>query len=1019
MYPPHTFLQIVIPRFRKTARELGQKVWETASPVKVWRTTPTAHSLDLSEARKKKLIPIKPGATWGKMYDQAWFKVEIPAELRSADDLYLHWHDQGEATLYIEGVPHAGFDVAHRFVKLPAGQREVWIEGFAMQTAIWHHEATGLDAQGCRFIGASLRKRNDLMWNLWHDWEVLLQLVLLEKQEAFPTTPESSIASRYHPPLHLCSVLLRRLLRGMDNAVNAWQKSGIDALAAAVRELYSQLKGHDFLPRAILTGHAHLDLVWLWTERMGEHKAVHTFATVLRLLEEYPEFRFSYSQPASYRAVQRRAPEIFAQVQKALQGGNWEATGAMEVESDTQLPCGEALARSFLIGQENFRSLRGEPSTCCWLPDAFGYSACLPQIMSQTGVRYFFTTKLTWGTINRFPYSSFQWQGHDGSSVLTHLTHEIGYNNMANANELRTAMRAYQQVDCHDEFLIPTGFGDGGGGPTAEMLERARRFADLESLPRAKWDTVENFFTRLAKVETQLPNWQGELYLEYHRGVLTTHGNLKTAYRLAERAMQIREAAAAISGGKDDPKADWERVIFAQFHDYLPGSSIGEVYEEALEELADIKQRSEEKAAQLLAGPTAEEALFNPLPYPRITYQPGPKNDIRAYFLPPFSGQTVGQLTPARKAGPVTADTHFLANENLRVEFNEEGEITRFSSPGKSIAHREPLAQLFLFPDQPHQYDAWELDRQTLSLGERITSPAKVRLEQVSELIAELCFTRKVGNRSTVATRYRLTAHSSALEVSYEVDWQDPQTLLKAVFPTSYQGAMARFGAPFGSTLRAQKAGPTAQEAQWESAGSRWATISDDGEREGLAVITESRYGFGCRDGLLSVSLLRSALITGAAGDRNRPHLAHPLRRGLSEKPTYSDLGAQTIRLAIAPFGLETPRNEQPAALADLLFNPPLPYPGKAIHSGFRGLSGGDSLIPAWLKPAQDGRGMILRLHETLGQRGKATVELDAQLKMETVDLQENPWPERQTGPREIVFEPYQLISLRIFPSES
>ena len=1018
MYPPHTFLQLVIPRFRKVARELERRIWDEPHPLNVTRTVPSPNSLTLAEARKGKRTALKPGATWGKMYDQAWFRLEIPAALRKADDLYLHWHDQGEATLYVDGAPYAGFDVAHRFIRLPAGQKELWIEGFAMQTAIWHHEARGLDPKGCQFHSATLRRRHDRFWHLYHDWEVLLQLVLLEKQEAFPNVPESAIASRYYPPLNQCSVLLRRLLRGMDDAVNAWQKGGLEGMEKAVKAVYQTIKGSNFPPRAILTGHAHLDLVWLWPERMGEHKAVHTFSTVLRLMETYPEFRFSYSQPASYRAVERRAPEVIQQVKARMKSGQWEATGAMDVESDTQLACGEALARSFLIGQENFRALRGEPSTCCWLPDAFGYTACLPQIMAQTGVRYFFTTKLTWGTVNRFPFSSFVWRSPDGSEVLAHLTHEIGYNNMVNADELRTAMRAYQQVDQHDEFLFPAGFGDGGGGPTPEMCERARRMANLESQPRVQWDAVEPFFDRLATTKAQLPVWQGELYLEYHRGILTTHGELKSSYRKAERSLQTWEAAIVATGQNADTRPAWERVVFAQFHDYLPGSSIQEVIDEALVELGALRQTAEEKARQLLHQKGGDRALFNPLPYPRITYQKGEDKGYHAYYLPPLSGQVQTQLTPARKVAPVTAGKTFLENEYLRAEFNQHGEITLLRQDGRTVAHAEPLGQLFLFPDQPHQYDAWEIDRQTLSLGERVTSPAKVHLEQPDALLAILSFTRKVGPAGTVTIRYQLNAHGTALTVDYDIDWQDPQTLLKAVFPTAYQGTMARFGAPFGSTLRPQKPGPNLNEAQWESAGSRWATLSDDGERDGLALITEARYGFGCRDGILSVSLLRSALITGAKGDPNRPQLAHPLRRNLERRPTYSDLGPQKVRLGLAHFHADAPREQQPAALADLLFTGPLPYEGGSIRTGFRGLSGGDSLIPAWVKPADQGKGWILRLHETLGRRGQVTVELESDLAMSTVDLRENPVPGQQTGPREIRFTPYQIISLHIYPKE-
>jgi len=275
---------------------------------------------------------------------------------------------------------------------------------------------------------------------------------------------------------------------------------------------------------AVLTGHAHIDLVWLWPERVGEAKAVHSFATADRPIDMYPQFRFAYSQTASYAAVSRSAPTLHRRVLHRIGQKRWEASGAMEVESDMLPPCGEALARSFLLGQQAFAGLRGgKPSRLLWLPDVFGYAGCLPQLMRQTGVEYFFTTKMTWGAVTKFPYSSFVWRGDDGSEVVAHIVSQnFGYNGKTSLGELKGHAFGHRQSDVHHEFLAPTGYGDGGGGPTEEMCERARRVANLASLPRVKWGGVEPFFDRLAKLRAKLPTYRGECYLEYHRGVFTT-----------------------------------------------------------------------------------------------------------------------------------------------------------------------------------------------------------------------------------------------------------------------------------------------------------------------------------------------------------------------------------------------------------------------------------------------------------------------------------------------------------------
>ena len=279
--------------------------------------------------------------------------------------------------------------------------------------------------------------------------------------------------------------------------MNAFDVGGVPGLSKSLKEAYKKFAGQSDRIRAVLTGHAHIDLVWLWPERCSEYKATHTFSTMNRLMDIYPEFVFGYSQPASYRAVGRISPRLMGQVKKRIARGSWEPVGATEVESDTLMACGEALARSFILGQKGFERLQGKPSRVLWLPDVFGYCGSLPQIMRQTGVDYFFTTKLTWSNINRFPYSSFIWRGIDGSEVLVHVTQENSYNQNVSPEELRRGARAYRQSDVHDEYLSPTGYGDGGGGVTEEMCERARRVKTLAGMPETAWGRVDKFFDKL------------------------------------------------------------------------------------------------------------------------------------------------------------------------------------------------------------------------------------------------------------------------------------------------------------------------------------------------------------------------------------------------------------------------------------------------------------------------------------------------------------------------------------------
>lgn len=613
MLPENPFLQLVLPRATSAFERIQAAIWSPVVDIRCEFGGSFATAISFDEARSLRYEQVTLPFCWGSLFDHGWFRLAIPALGDGEDALYLHWSDQGEGTVYIDGVPYYGFDVAHRHCKLPQGTREIYIEGLCLQSAIWHPAATGLNPKGSELSAAKLCTRNELAWTVYHDLRALYELALEEAKSANPLEPPKVSGVGYRQPVNVVSVLYRRLLRALDDVFNALNSGGLSAAKKVLDDTYRRLEGQHERIRAVLTGHAHIDLVWLWPERTGAYKAVHTFSTMNRLMDLYPEFVFGYSQPASYDAVEKSSPALMERVKDRIESGRWEAIGATEVESDTQMACGEALARSFLLGQKGFRRIQGKPSRVLWIPDVFGYAGCLPQIMAQTGVEYFFTTKLTWSNIHLFPYSSFLWRGIDGSEVLVHVTQDNGYNQLASAEELRRGACAYRQSDVHDEFLAPTGFGDGGGGVTEEMCERARRYRSLAGMPEVGWGKVETYFDNLNEVRAKLPVYQGELYLEYHRGVFTTHSDLKAVFRGCERALQTWEAVRCARGAAELDDAPWRRLVFAQFHDYIPGSSIWEVYEEGLPELAAISENALASATDEL-GNTGAAALFNPLP---------------------------------------------------------------------------------------------------------------------------------------------------------------------------------------------------------------------------------------------------------------------------------------------------------------------------------------------------------------------------------------------------------------------
>ncbi|MGZ0707715.1 alpha-mannosidase [Coraliomargarita sp. W4R53] len=1004
--PKTPYLQIVIPRVAAAVPRIQKTIWTiNPTPIAAAVLPSTREHKPYNLTALKTATPIKAyPLNWGRIYEQAWFTLDIkPQSIKECR--YLFWKDQAEATLYVDGCPWAGFDVAHRYTQLPENFTEISVEGICCQSAIWHPDATGIDTVGSRFEGAFLARRDEAAWKAYHDYKVLFDLAINLCERDGYDAKDLVNSERYRKPLDRMAPQARRIFTELDRALDLFEAGKKKAFYQTVAQLIKNMRAKMSSMQITLTGHAHIDLVWLWPEAIGEAKAVHTFATANRLMEQYPEFHFGYSQPASYEAVARRSPKLMMEVERKITDGRWEPTGATYVESDTQLPCGEALLRSFTLGQDGFRKLTGAPSKVVWLPDVFGYTGCLPQLMQATGAEYFFTTKQAWSNSTRFPFSSFRWRGNDGTEVVAHVLHSLlsnCYNTTTAIDEIVDPARSHQQSGIHPEALIPVGYGDGGGGPSEEMCERVRRLQALDGVPPTQWGRIDQFFKRMEPIREQLPLWSGEIYLEYHRGVQTTQAKLKQRFRTLERALQTLEAAYALRNKGTIPERFWKRLVFAQFHDYIPGSSVHEVYAEALPELQSLA----EEAHALTVGvfSTGEPAWFNPLPY-TINHFFEQDRKSKQIQLPPLS------CTPHSEACESTTQATFVStnsinNDRLQANFNKAGEIVELVINGKAIAIKAPLNQLYSYPDYPVIFEAWEIDRQSVANPIKPLGTIGSPFLKTSPNESSITFKIRLSKRSTATVRYTLRINEPFLRIHYTIDWKDPETLLQAHFPSEYFGQSARYGAPFGSTKRPQLANDPTADAQFEVPASRWAVVSDDNERDGLAIISKDRYGFGCRDGLLHVTLVRSALITDAHRNRELRERDYP--------HDYSDLETHSFELILALGGAQLPRDEQPAALADIAFASPVLGKSQCkSQTGLLGINGGDSLIPAWIKPAEDGDGYLLRLHETRGFRGHARLKLAQGWKAEICSCLEHGGTASQSA-EYISFKPYSLHTIRI-----
>ncbi|MDR1280918.1 MAG: alpha-mannosidase [Opitutaceae bacterium] len=1024
---PRTFLTHLIPaRIAEATRRLQARIWQPlpdeAAGIAVAATPVFREFREASSLKASEFKPVPAGPwNWGPKFAQRWFKVTLPPSSLAAPKSdkrtrYLVWNDQAEATAYINGVPYSGLDVAHPYTPLPTsvGARELLVESICIRSGIaLSGEAAPLDQDGSRYAAPGLALRDDDAWHAYHDLTVLLDLLECEHRDYQPLVGQVKRFTdpiRFTAPAFRASPLFRRLCVRLDEAIDILDRDGIPSLRKTLQRIYADFPAEPGAMKAVLTGHAHIDLVWLWPERIGERKAVHSWSTQARLLKEYPEFRFGYSQPASYDAVKRISPALHTRVKSLIKDGRWDATGASYVECDTQIPCGEALLRSLRLGQQGFTDLRGNPAKVFWLPDVFGYSGCMPQLLRGLGVEGFFTSKLSWSTVNRFPHTSFRWRGPDGAEITSHIVLLHDYNEAVNLKNIREDAFHHQQAGVHDEFLQPTGYGDGGGGPTEAMLERARRVNNLAGVPQTQWGNIEPFFERLHAIREKLPAVTGELILELHRGVFTTHGSLKTAFRGIERALQIQEAAHAVTGAGPIDDHAWRRATFSHFHDYIPGSSIWEVYHEAIPELEKLSAGAITAAITTLSKKTGTPkktatkatGIFNPLPVARNYVE-----HDRCYRLAPLSGAPLDEMVVADVPAPkATATT--LASDRVAASFDKVGRVVKLSVDGRDVAlSPPPLAaglntQLAAYPDHPAAFEAWDVDRTSLVAGQpaKITGKPEVR---TAGLTAAVSFNYTVAGKSAVRITYSVTSGEPVLRVAYDIDWQDPRMWLKAIFATRYRGREARFGAPFGSALRGQWPGYPREEANWELPGSRWMALMDDAQNEGLALVTESKYGFTVHDGTVGVSLLRSALVTEA------DH--HPKIRE-TKRPHYSDLGEQHVELALGLFSAAAPAAEQPAILADTLYTPAIPYTGAAVSAGLLGVEGAPSLAPSWAEPVEGG--WVLRLHETLGRHGTARVRLAEGWKAEPVALDGASLGLPQAGGIDLPFTQYKVLSVRI-----
>src|ERR671916_483936 len=600
--------------------------------------------------------------------------------------------------------------------------------------------------------------------------------------------------------------------------------------------------------RLALTGHAHLDLAWLWPVSETIRKGRRTFASVLSLMERYDDFVFNQSSAQLYSWIETESPDIFERVKRRVEQGRWEPVGGSWVEADCQIPSGESVVRQMLYGQRYFQETFGHRSRVAWLPDAFGFSPALPQLLRGAGMEGFFTYKLNWSETNEFPYDLYEWEGLDGSIVIAHDFENPGqdYNGNITPKDIYGTWRNFEGKRHHPESLFSFGWGDGGGGPSEQMLENYARLKNFPAMPRLRMSHVDEFFDSLPR--EGLPRWTGELYLELHRGTLTTQARVKKLNREAEHRLLEAEALstlAALYGGdyqREELEAAWKTLLLNQFHDILPGTSIGEVYEVTHKELAGVVRTAQELRDRALSPPhKAEAALLvaNVSLNPRSLSvllgaesrpegaagvagadgRPLPTQETEGGGLlvhaPDLSVPGLGWSTltarheyaPARRetqdvSAEATGGRAVLDNGLLRVEVGEDGTLHGVYD---REAGREVLAgranQLWAYTDKPRNWEAWDVDQGYEQEGEEISGVESVEVVENGPLRASVRVVRR-WRGSTIAQIYRLLSGSRRLDVESYVDWHERRILLRTLFPVAVRSHETTCETMFGSVRR-------------------------------------------------------------------------------------------------------------------------------------------------------------------------------------------------------------------------
>jgi alpha-mannosidase len=1000
----------------------------------------TFEQLDYEQAVALPFEPVEPGQTWGERWQYAWFrsKVTIPEEY-AGKNVYIQspamvsWRiPAGEGLLWVDGRICAGqAGWGKRYILLTPdaeGGRthEVLFEIYAGHEYVQHPGPTTRN----RF-----QEHADSRWQSNANSVRAMQIGVIREDAA---GLHYDVQTLYHLRERLPADSLR--VAEIDASLKDFtylcdpsledEQAFLESCRAARRRLAPLLacKNGDTTPTMYTFGHGHLDVMWLWPLAETRRKTARTLSNQLQLVSMYPEHNFLHSQAHLFWMLREDYPEFYARVKQAVGDGRILADGAMWVEADMNISGGEALIRQILHGKQFFREEFGVESEFLWLPDVFGYNAQLPQIMRKCGVKYFSTQKIFWTYHGgaEFPYNTFWWEGLDGSEVLTHLHND--YNSQLRPDFVVDRWNTRVQKDGIRSRLMPFGWGDGGGGPSYEHLEYYRRCQDLEGCPKLRMAHPVEFFEDVLAEGGSENRYVGELYFQCHRGTLTSQAKTKLGNRRCEQALREVEFWASLAAMRNGSTYPWETlreawitVMLNQFHDILPGSSIGRVYEEVEASyekvLTDLTPPARDARRSLL-GTSADSArtVFNSLGWERSALVELPEDwpgmidsDGDSLCVQEVAGRKVvettvpscGWTTLRRADQPhresccgcgVQAELDRLENDVLRATFNASGELTSLMC---KTTGREFLAGagnvMRMYQDIPSRNDAWDIDSMYVDLPVDLDSAVEVEVVASGALLGRLRVTRTL-NQSTLTQEITLRRGSRRLEFHTVVDWRETHKLLKVDFETNVRAENALQEIQFGHVQRPTHRNWEFDKARFEVANHKYTALAES--NRGLAVLNDCKYGVSVLGGSINLTLLRAPLAPDPDADQGRQEFTYAV---LPWDGPFAQSG-----VVEEGYDLNHPVTAEPGdgGRESLL---QLDLPGVVLEA---------------LKLAEDGSGdLVLRLYESLGSatRGTVSVKIFVESVVET-DMLENflGTIQCEDGKFTLDFLPFEIKTIRI-----